>query len=56
MRASPEQLADDFKESGPDFTVINSGEMAANSHTADVESKTSVSVNFTSREAVILGT
>lgn len=56
MRGSPDQLNEDFKETGPDFTVINSGEMSANTHTADVESKTSVSVNFTSKEAVILGT
>lgn len=56
MRASNEVLDKDFADSGPDFTLINSGEMAANSHTEDVDSKTSVSVNFTTKEAVVLGT
>ena len=49
------QLNDDF-QTGPDFTVINAGEYFADPNTEDVTSKTSVAVNFSEQEMVILGT
>lgn len=41
---------------GPDFTVLNGGEFYADPSTEDVRSKTSVNVNFSLKEMVILGT
>ena len=41
---------------GPDFTVMNAGEFKADPITEDVTSETSVCVNFTDNEMVILGT
>ena len=40
---------------GPDFTVINSGEYYADPDTEDMTSRTSICVNFTEKEMVILG-
>lgn len=40
---------------GPDFTVINSGEYYADPDTEDMTSRTSISVNFSEKEMVILG-
>jgi phosphoenolpyruvate carboxykinase (ATP) len=42
--------------SGPDFTVLNGGEFPADPHTEDLTSKTSINVNFSDHEMVILGT
>ena len=42
--------------SGPDFTVLNGGEFSADPHTEDLTSKTSIDVNFTDHEMLILGT
>ncbi len=42
--------------SGPDFTVLNGGEFQADPHTEDVTSKTSINVNFSDHEMLILGT
>jgi len=39
----------------PDWVVFNAGQLAANSHTPDVSSKTSVNLHFGSREIVVLG-
>lgn len=55
MRADVPTLKEDFKP-GPDFTILNSGEFVADTNVADIDSQTSVSVNFTSKELVILGT
>lgn len=54
IRADHETITEDFK-TGPDFTVINSGEFVAGK-LEDVPNKTSVNVNFTTKEQVILGT
>lgn len=56
IRAPVEQLVKDFKQGGPDFTVMNSGEFWADKSTEQVTDQTSVNVNFKEREAVILGT
>ena len=55
IRGELGQLKKDFKE-GIDFTIMNAGEFVADTHTEDVTSKTSVSVNFTDKELTILGT
>ena len=39
---------------GPDFTVMNAGEFYADPATEDVSSRTSVNVNFTDNEMIIL--
>jgi phosphoenolpyruvate carboxykinase (ATP) len=49
-----QRLNEDF-ENGPDFTIINGGETYADPNTEDVTSRTSVNVNFSEREMVILG-
>jgi phosphoenolpyruvate carboxykinase (ATP) len=54
IRDDQATIQKDF-ESGPDFTVINSGEFVAGK-LHDVPNKTSVNVNFTTKEQVILGT
>ena len=56
IRADNDKLAKDFTETGPDFTIMNSGEFVADSNLEDVDDKTSVNVNFTAKELVILGT
>jgi phosphoenolpyruvate carboxykinase (ATP) len=40
---------------GPDFTVLNSGEFIADPKTEDINSTTSINVNFKEKEMVILG-
>jgi len=40
----------------PDFVIYNAGEFPANLHTRQMTSKTSVALNFESREFVVLGT
>ncbi len=55
IRAPLEQLKKDFAN-GHDFTILNAGEFPANPFTEGVTSDTSVNVNFTKKEAVILGT
>jgi phosphoenolpyruvate carboxykinase (ATP) len=54
IRAEQEQINKDFA-TGPDFTILNSGEFVAGK-LPDVPNKTSVNVNFTTKEQVILGT
>ena len=54
IRAEQSKIDKDFA-TGPDFTIINSGEFVAGK-LADVPNKTSVNVNFTTKEQVILGT
>lgn len=49
-----EDIARDYVD-GPDFTVINSGEFVA-ARLDDVPNKTSVNVNFSTKEQIILGT
>lgn len=56
IRGTAAQIANDFTSEGPDFTIINSGEFVADPHTQDVNSETTVDINFTSKELVILGT
>ena len=56
MRAPVETLKKDFTADGPDFTIMNSGEFVADTNVNDVDSQTSVCVNFTTKELVILGT
>ena len=55
IRAPLEQLKKDFAK-GADFTILNAGEFSADPSTEGVTSDTSVNVNFTEHEAVILGT
>jgi phosphoenolpyruvate carboxykinase (ATP) len=54
MRDSKSKLMASFVN-GPDFTVINGGEYPADPLTEDVTSQTSICVNFTEKEMVILG-
>lgn len=56
IRADSDTLAKDFTAGGPDFTIMNSGEFVADPHIEDVANKTSVNVNFSAKELVILGT
>jgi phosphoenolpyruvate carboxykinase (ATP) len=53
IRPSAAELAD-FHE--PDYTIYNAGSFPADPHVEGVASETSVSLNFASRELVILGT
>jgi len=53
IRPSPEEL-ENFGE--PDYTIYNSGAFPANRATEGMTSPTSVSINFKSKEVVILGT
>lgn len=53
IRPNAEELAS-FGE--PDFVIFNAGRFPANQHTRGMTSKTSVDLNFESRELVILGT
>ena len=54
IRGSDDHLHREFLN-GPDFTVINSGEYYADPDTEDMTSRTSIAVNFTDKEMVILG-
>ena len=56
IRKTVPELMEDFKESGPDFTVINGGEFFADPGTEGVTNETSVCCNLSSNEYVILGT
>jgi len=56
IRATNAQIANDFAIDGPDFTIINSGEFMADPQVNGISNETSVDVNFTSNELVILGT
>ena len=56
IRDKVENLKKTFTDGGPDFTIMNAGEFVADSHREDVKDKTSVNVNFSSKELVILGT
>ena len=53
IRPSAEEL-ESFGD--PDFVVYNAGRFPANQHTRGMTSKTSVALNFETRELVILGT
>ena len=55
IRDSEKNLHERFSQSGPDFTVINGGEYYADQATEDMTSRTSIGVNFTKKEMVILG-
>jgi phosphoenolpyruvate carboxykinase (ATP) len=55
IRESEETLNNDFKK-GPDFTVLNAGEFWADPLTESLTSQSSICVNFTDHELVILGT
>lgn len=55
LRDTEEQLTKNFS-AGPDFTVMNAGEFYADPATEDVSSRTTVNVNFTDNEMIILGT
>lgn len=54
MRDTESKLQDSFSQ-GPDFTVINAGEYPSCTLTEDVTSKSCISVNFSQKEMVILG-
>lgn len=56
IRGDVEEIREDFNNGGPDFTIINSGEFVADENTEDIGNKTNVSVNFKTKELVILGT
>lgn len=53
IRPTPEEL-ESFGE--PDFTIYNAGQFPANIHTKGMTSSTSVEINFSDMEMVILGT
>jgi phosphoenolpyruvate carboxykinase (ATP) len=55
IRDSEKNLHERFSQSGPDFTIINGGEYYADPATEDMTSRTSIGVNFTKKEMVILG-
>lgn len=55
-RDTVENLRKNFAETGPDFTILNAGEFVADANMDEMSSQTSVCVNFTSKEQVILGT
>lgn len=55
IRDSEKNLHERFAQNGPDFTVINGGEYYADPATEDMTSRTSIGVNFTKKEMVILG-
>ena len=38
MRADVAQLKEDFTKTGPDFTIMNSGEFVADTNVADIDS------------------
>ena len=54
LRDDEENLARTFAK-GPDFTVLNAGEFYADPATEDVGSRTTINVNFSNNEMVILG-
>ena len=54
MRADLQTLEDDFAE-GPHFTILNAGEFVADPNTPGLTSNTSINVNFTKNEQIILG-
>ena len=56
IRGELETIKKDFTATGPDFTIMNSGEFVADSNIEDIANETSVAVNFTTKELVILGT
>ncbi|KAL7752731.1 Protein kinase C-like 1 [Sorochytrium milnesiophthora] len=53
IRPTEEELKD-FHH--PDFTILNAGQFPANRYTTGMTSNTSISINFKSKEMVILGT
>lgn len=53
IRPSPEELENFGK---PDFTIYNAGAFPANRYTSGMTSPTSVAINFSEMEMVILGT
>lgn len=55
LRDDENSLTQNFS-SGPDFTILNGGEFLADANTEDMTSKTSIDVNFTEHEMLILGT
>ncbi len=56
IRAENDFIEKDFDAHGPDFTILNAGEFVADKNIKEIKSKTSVNVNFTTKEQVILGT
>ena len=54
LRDNQKDLNSSFSK-GPDFTVLNSGEFIADPKTEDINSTTSINVNFKEKEMVILG-
>jgi len=56
IRNTLDNVKNDFTKDGPDFTIMNAGEFVADPSLPDVGAKTSVNVNFTEKELVILGT
>jgi phosphoenolpyruvate carboxykinase (ATP) len=56
IRADNDFIEKDFSATGPDFTILNAGEFVADKNIKEIKSKTSVNVNFTTKEQVILGT
>jgi len=55
IRDTTENLVKSFTAGGPDFTIMNSGEFVADTTTPDVTNQTSVNVDFTNKQLVILG-
>lgn len=56
IRENEKGLNVNYALSGPEFTCLNAGEFVADLDTEDVTTRTSVCVNFTDNEMVILGT
>lgn len=56
IRGNLQTIKEDFTATGPDFTIMNAGEFVADSNIEDIGNPTSVAVNFTTKELVILGT
>lgn len=56
MRGKEKEINHDFANGGPDFTIMNAGEFVADHNVDEIDSKTSVNVDFAQKQLVILGT
>lgn len=50
IRAENDFIEKDFEANGPDFTILNAGEFVADKNIKEIKSKTSVNVNFSTKE------
>lgn len=55
IREDEAHLNEAFGEHGPDFSIMNAGEFWSDPSTEDINSQTTINVNFKDHEVVILG-